>query len=413
MALRNTIAVSIVIVSSTHRRYRISQREQRKIRREVLQALDSLTNAEPLANITFVSDFRTVEITLPPTGTYSDVALVSAPYFPQTLLLQLIYDWMEENHCIFPNTELCEAPWRDPALIALGYPGNMTGHNAYVADSISNSGAVDGFVAYITKFPISHFAYASEHERKVVINYFNDGWGVDTLNRTFLHETCHIFDAPDEYRAECRCNNAGHGDFNVPNRNCVRCPGTQLKCAMKDNVSKLCIWTRLHLGWNYGLKTIDAVIPSALNISTNGKVYFFGGDQYVRYTLGAGRDPSYSRIIEEHWIGWPGGHGGFTSRIDAALVHPNGKAYFFKGNQYIRHTFGSGMDSGYPKPINGNWKNWPNNFTSGIDAALVHPNGKAYFFKGNQYIRHTFGSGMDSGYPRSTLEFWPGVLQWP
>ena len=54
--------------------------------------------------------------------------------------------------------------------------------------------------------------------------------------------------------------------------------------------------------------------------------------------------------------------------------------YFFKGNKYLRHTYGIGCDRGYPKPIEGNWKRWPDDFTQGIDAALFWSNGKLYFF---------------------------------
>ena len=68
------------------------------------------------------------------------------------------------------------------------------------------------------------------------------------------------------------------------------------------------------------------------------------------------------------------------------------------------------MDSGYPKSIAGNWGGWPSSFTTGIDAAVLRDNGKLYFFKGNQYIRHTFGAGMDSGYPKSIAGNWGG---WP
>lgn len=46
------------------------------------------------------------------------------------------------------------------------------------------------------------------------------------------------------------------------------------------------------------------------------------------------------------------------------------------------------VDPGYPSPISGNW---PGLFSSGIDYALVHPNGWAYFFKGRQYQRYDMG----------------------
>jgi hypothetical protein len=52
--------------------------------------------------------------------------------------------------------------------------------------------------------------------------------------------------------------------------------------------------------------------------------------------------------------------------VDAAVAWNNGKAYFFKGSKYIRVNLASHphntMDSGYPKPIAGNWPGGPVDF---------------------------------------------------
>ena len=57
------------------------------------------------------------------------------------------------------------------------------------------------------------------------------------------------------------------------------------------------------------------------------------------------------------------------------------------------------VDPGYPKSISGNWPGlWPDN----IDASVVWPNGKAYFFKGPQYVRYDLATDKaDPGYPRA------------
>jgi hypothetical protein len=83
----------------------------------------------------------------------------------------------------------------------------------------------------------------------------------------------------------------------------------------------------------------------------------------MRYDLATDKvDPGYPRAIQGSW-NFPAP---FTSGIDAAAVWNNGKAYFFKGKQYIRYDVATEVtDAGYPKPIAGNW---PGVFTDGVDA---------------------------------------------
>src|SRR5689334_16052762 len=66
--------------------------------------------------------------------------------------------------------------------------------------------------------------------------------------------------------------------------------------------------------------------------------------------------------------------------IDCAVDFGNGKAYFFRGAEYIRYDIASDRaDPGFPKPIAGNW---PGLWDRDIDAAYNAGAGKAYFFKG-------------------------------
>ena len=59
----------------------------------------------------------------------------------------------------------------------------------------------------------------------------------------------------------------------------------------------------------------------------------------------------------------------------------------------------AGRDEGYPQSIS---SGWPGVFENDLDAAVVWPNGKAYFFKGDQYIRYDIAADRaDEGYPQS------------
>ena len=163
-----------------------------------------------------------------------------------------------------------------------------------------------------------------------------------------------------------------------------------------------------------GASSIDAGI-----LWNNGKAYFFKDDKYIRVNVAPHpnntTDPGYPKPIAGNWPGWPPD---FTQGIDAAVAWNNGKAYFFKGNRYIRVNMGpspnDAMDPGYPKPIAGNWPGWPPDFLQGIDAAVPWNTGKAYFFKGSRYIRVNMGAppndAMDPGYPQPIAGNWPG---WP
>jgi hypothetical protein len=171
-------------------------------------------------------------------------------------------------------------------------------------------------------------------------------------------------------------------------------------------------WPGLPDEWYGGSDgTGTAGIDAALMRSSNGKIYLFRGSEYVRYSAVAnGVDSGYPKPIAGNWHGLPAS---FTSGIDAAFMREsNQKIYFFKGSEYVRiDTTSSTMDAGYPQPIAGNWPGLPASFTSGIDAALQRKdNDKIYFFKGDQYVRFTtVAGGVDPGYPTSLDPNWGGM----
>jgi hypothetical protein len=139
----------------------------------------------------------------------------------------------------------------------------------------------------------------------------------------------------------------------------------------------------------------------------NGKAYYFKGNQYLRYDVAADKvDPGYPLPIAGQWPGlWP-------DNIDAGVVWPNGKAYFFKGSQYIRYDIAADKaDPGYPLPIQGHWPGFPASFAAGVNAAVLWNNGKAYFFKGSEYIRYDVATDKtDAGYPKPITGNWPGLF---
>ncbi|MFD2036955.1 hemopexin repeat-containing protein [Belliella marina] len=101
------------------------------------------------------------------------------------------------------------------------------------------------------------------------------------------------------------------------------------------------------------------------------------------------------------------------STIDAAFTQKwDGRIYFFKGDQYVKLSEdGSYVETEYPKSIKENWPGLPPSFQKGVDAVLMRDNEKIYMFKGDQYIRYSeVSKGIDEGYPKKIAGHWPDDL---
>ena len=201
----------------------LSVSERNKITSEITAGLDFWTNAAPAtANLQFVF--------------YTGVASITAA---------------DNTNSNCPTHAACHDTFVDPALESFGFSTGQAGKDEVAQYIKDNSGSDGAYIGFFSKYTQKHFAYARSGSGPLYMEYSNDGWGPNQLDKVFAHETGHVFSAPDEYTAgKCDCNrNYGRGTCTAKNKNCIDCISSQRSCIMDGNEFTLCSYTRKHLGW--------------------------------------------------------------------------------------------------------------------------------------------------------------------
>ena len=298
-----------------------------------------------------------------------------------------------KNYIGLDNTA-AELVWLNPVMAAMGGSPGAQGARDYV---IANKGENQwGFFMFFTKYPMPKGGYATGAYRKLGISrgeFFSD------LEEVIAHETGHIFGGTDEYSTSgCSCEDLKGYFFREPNGNCRA--GTDL-VAMDPPIAR-------NIGSNW--RDLDPDFHMGLNGSFLGAdldVFFFKGNQYVRYVKGVGMDPSYPKNIED---GWPDLPAPFHGGIDAVFAESDGNTYFFKQGQTA--CIEGNAEGGallYDQTIQAAWPQLPGFYQSHLDAVFRRNDGKIYFFKEDRFVRYSgVGGTRDSGYPKEIGEEWPG-----
>lgn len=161
--------------------------------------------------------------------------------------------------------------------------------------------------------------------------------------------------------------------------------------------------------WHNWPSSFNKDMDAAAYWKSRNCIYFFKGSNYVRYNWGDDKVPiGYPKLIREKWNNWPSSSK--WNEVDAATEYKNKYLYFFKGDEYIRYNLRKDkVDKGYPNKIVDYWGNWPSDFIP-VDAAAYWGGKKIYFFKNDSYIRYDMDKKkVDPNYPRSIPNNWAGI----
>ncbi|MET8049909.1 hemopexin repeat-containing protein [Streptosporangium sp. NPDC005286] len=107
---------------------------------------------------------------------------------------------------------------------------------------------------------------------------------------------------------------------------------------------------------------IDAALPSA----TSGEAYFFKGGQCVRYDLRS-EMPVETKSLADTWQGLSAKAPTFVNGISAAVLNPvTGKAFFFKGSEFVRVALSTRTVETAAAPVDeGSWPGLRRTFSPG------------------------------------------------
>ena len=165
-------------------------------------------------------------------------------------------------------------------------------------------------------------------------------------------------------------------------------------------------------GWpdKWALLFFDAIVYD----DDRDVFYLFKDDEYVKHKFGQPAEQGYPRKIKGNWKGWPDSWG--TGNVDAVVYDKDRKVYYlFKGTEYAKHKWNDAEVN--VKPIRGNWSGWPSSWGNGGVSAVLYnsANRKYYLFNSNrkEYVRHSWGESVDSGYPETVNTVWSGYPKPP
>jgi Hemopexin len=159
---------------------------------------------------------------------------------------------------------------------------------------------------------------------------------------------------------------------------------------------------RWHLPWNH--------LDGCANW-TNHQALFFEKSDTLLYDLQTNKVIGATQKFAQRFQQWPAA---WNDGADSAVLWNDGRAFFFRKDQFLVVDAARGIVTKPPAPIAGNWKDWPATWKGKIGAIMPYwgdgEKGKMVFFSGSEYLRFDVASNAVEGSPRRIAEGqWPGL----
>ncbi|NNF08358.1 MAG: hypothetical protein HKN21_16475, partial [Candidatus Eisenbacteria bacterium] len=152
-------------------------------------------------------------------------------------------------------------------------------------------------------------------------------------------------------------------------------------------------------------KLVDSkafAVDAAMRFDSH-RAYFFSGDEYYRFQVDESHlEAGFPQALVPNWElpqEWESG-------LDAAVNWGGGVAFLFRGSEYIKYNLQEDRPyPNFPKPIQDDWA-FPETWEKGIDAAVnwQHKdprrgviNDFVYFFKGDEFIIYQLDNSQVGG----------------
>jgi hypothetical protein len=227
-------------------------------------------------------------------------------------------------------------PWKTDAMDDLGVPSASSFRDRiYLLNNRQRAefGWDWWFTAFVVRdvcdpdhaFPFMPCGYGAQGGPEIVLTYYCGTPNANSLLVIPPHETCHVFDAADEYRTAGQCDSVAdcpivYGYLRQPNDNCFWCASHQDPTCLMNRMPlafTICPSTAAQLGWrdtdedgicdpiDHPLSEMSMMVGEGDSIAVGDWVDISHGSTWVRRLAASDRTVDRGRMVWDG-IDWQG-----------------------------------------------------------------------------------------------------------